>query len=439
MTAAIFWNRVRYTPSALLLLALFITFIGNVAGKAEERKVAGKCLTPTGTMIRREAPDKPWEIVKSKEDLHSGDLLVGLPGAMLASKNNAVRLAFLVDLEGKSPFPIKECAVVLHDNPAVDLDFTLDRGRADVQNTKEKGSATVRLHVRDQVWDLTLEEPGARVAFELYGRWPKGTQFTKNPKPTDVPVADLVILVIKGEVEVKHGTIQHAMHAPPGPAILTWDSISGEDATPKRLEKLPEWAHVAADIHAKDLVRFEAFRKLTVDKGIEAALVEFLDSNEPDKRRLALIGFAAIDDLPHLGKGIAYAKHADVLDNGILSLRHWIGRSPGQDMKLYNRLVDGVKFPPAHAVIILNLLHSFSDEQLARPELYEVLIDYLDHERLVVRALANWHLIRLAPEGKKIEFKPLDDKEKREEAIRQWKKLIPPGKLPPKQKQDGSK
>jgi hypothetical protein len=85
----------------------------------------------------------------------------------------------------------------------------------------------------------------------------------------------------------------------------------------------------------------------------------------------------------------------------------------------------------------LQLLHSFGDEDLARPETYEVLIDYLDHEQLSIRYLANWHLVRLAPAGKKIEYKALDPKEKRAQAVAEWKKLIPTGKLPPKITTDG--
>jgi hypothetical protein len=55
------------------------------------------------------------------------------------------------------------------------------------------------------------------------------------------------------------------------------------------------------------------------------------------------------------------------------------------------------KVPAADAENILQLLHSFSDADLAQPETCEVLIDYLAHARLAIRGLAYWHLYRLVP------------------------------------------
>ncbi len=81
---------------------------------------------------------------------------------------------------------------------------------------------------------------------------------------------------------------------------------------------------------------------------------------------------------------------------------------------------------------MLTLLHSFGDEDLARPETYEMLLAYLGSDRLAVRGLANWHLYRLVPAGRKIGYNPLAPEEERARAIREWKKLIPSGQLPPK-------
>src|SRR5438094_605135 len=82
----------------------------------------------------------------------------------------------------------------------VGLELALDRGRVDLVNHKEKGPASVRVSVRDASWDLTLLEPEARIALELYGRWPRGVLFTPKPGPKEGPTADLVFLVLKGQV-----------------------------------------------------------------------------------------------------------------------------------------------------------------------------------------------------------------------------------------------
>ena len=142
----------------------------------------------------------------------------------------------------------------------------------------------------------------------------------------------------------------------------------------------------------------------------------------------------ALDDLEGLGKALMEAKHPDVWQNGVLAVRHWLGREPGQDMKLYHLLVEQKKVPPGQAEIILQLLHSFRDTDLAMPETYELLIDYLGHERLAIRGLAHWHLYRLVPAGRDIAYNPLDPKEERDLAQQAWRKLIPAGKLPPRPK-----
>src|SRR6185437_11135006 len=79
-------------------------------------------------------------------------------------------------------------------------------------------------------------------------------------------------------------------------------------------------------------------------------------------------------------------------------------------------LVNKRKMPVAQAQSIMQLLHSFDDTVLAQPELYKMLVKFLDHDRMGIRGLAHWHLSRLVPAGKKIGFNPLDPKEKRDKA-----------------------
>jgi hypothetical protein len=402
------------------------------AADAKDRVAVAKAVSLPGTFIVREGPGKPWHPAFPKPDLYTNDLIVGAPGAKLESKNGAVGMAFLTDFDDNSPFPIRECAVILHDTAGYDLDFTLDRGRADIVNRKDKGMAKVRVQVRDQKFDITLEEPGTRVALELYGRWPKGVAFTTNPKPDHVPVAEMVILVIKGEAVLDHGGRSFRMNAPPGPALMHWDSVNDNDSSPRRLDHLPAWAKVEQGLNAERKARLEKLRELLTAKSPAEGLEKLLESNNEKERKLALSAMAALDEIPLMAKYMSTTKHPDVMDNGILTLRHWIGRGPGQDQKLYQMFIEQGKFTPAHAAVAMGLLHSFSDEQLTQPETYEILIADLDHERPAIRALAHWHLIRLAPAGKKIAYDPLEGKEKRAPGIAEWQKLIPSGKLPPK-------
>src|SRR5437667_10151753 len=60
------------------------------SGEEKSRVVVGKSISPTAMILRREQPNKPWQVVADQEALYSGDVLLGLPGAVLQSKNGAV-------------------------------------------------------------------------------------------------------------------------------------------------------------------------------------------------------------------------------------------------------------------------------------------------------------------------------------------------------------
>jgi hypothetical protein len=423
---------------ALILQPMLSLRAAESKPAAAERRVAvGTCLGPEGTLLRREAPGKPWQFVPEKETVYSGDLVLGMPGATVESKNGAVRLSFMGDLAGLSPYPIIETAVRFHANPDVDLDFTLDRGRVDLIDLKDQRAAQVHVRVRNETFALSLDDRGARAALELYGRWPRGRKFTTDPKPGDVPLAELIILALNEEVHLKHGPHIHRLKAPPGPALIEWDNVTGLDKTPKRLDELPDWATAKGQdtpMAKRRHALLAKFRQVAKAKSLDAAIDEFLDSDDLYERRLAVFAMGALDELPRLGKALAQPRSRDVWDDAVVALEHWLGRGPGQDQKLYKALIAEAKYRPVDAESVLQLLHGFSDEDLADPETYECLIDFLQHDRIAIRGLAYWHLYRLVPEGRKIAYDPLAKKEERDRAQKEWKKLIPHGKLPPKPK-----
>jgi hypothetical protein len=448
MTKQNFFHRTRRGPHSTtivhpLCLALLGAFFFTNQVSADEAKpgIAGMCVSETASLLRRTGPDHQWKIVSKSEALPAGELLVGLPGAMIDSENGGVRLSLLADLDRNSPYPIREAAVRLQAAPGTDLALTLDRGRIDLANRKTAGAATVRVSVRQATWDIVLAEPGTEVALELFGRWLAGVPFRKDDAKHD-PSADLVILVLKGQMTLKHEGREFAMQAPPGPAMIEWDSVSGLDDSPQRLEKLPAWASETGEETPEAKAKkatIERFRQSLSSKSIDESLDEFLNSEERMDRGLAILAMAALDKLTGIGKALRETKHADVLDAAIIALRHWIGRGPGQDQMLYKGLIEVGKYKPVHAETIMQLLHGFGDADLAIPETYQTLIDSLDHELLGIRALSYWHLIRLVPSGRELGYNPLDAKDAREAAIKKWRELVPAGKVPPRPIAEGRK
>jgi hypothetical protein len=412
---------------------------GGLFEAADSAPVVGRVLSKDGTVLARTKPGQDWRTVSSKGELNTGDLLVGLPGAVLENSTGTVQLTLLTDFDKNSPYPILEAAVALHASPDYDLDFTLDRGRVDVINHKQKGPARVRIRFHNQQWEATLTEPGARIALELYGRWAKGVPFRKNPGPKDVPAADLLLLVRKGKVELQHGSCFHVLTEPPGPALLQWDSNDTVEETPHKLEKLPGWAATEeseSERAQRIKTTIEKLRKKIVESSALEATRASAKSEDPNERATGVITMGALDDLEGLSEVFTATKYPDAWDRAVVVVRHWLGRKPGQDQILYQRLIEKRGYKPAQAAGIMQFLHSFGDAELAQPELYTTLARYLTNDVLGIRGLAHWHLVRHVPSGKSIGYNPLDPKEQRDKAAEQWKKLIDDliakGELPPK-------
>jgi hypothetical protein len=415
-----------------------------VASAQPTRVVVAKSTSPAGTFCARPAAGNVFSVLPDKDDLFASDLIVSMPGGTLSSKNGAVIVKSLGDFEAKPPLPILETAFSLTDpDKDTDLDMTLDRGRVDMTNAKKEGSATVRVRFWDQAWKIVLDSPNSRVAVELCGRWPAGARFKPAESGEDsskapAPVVSLVFIVLNGSASVDVGGATVAMKAPPGPAELRWNSLTGVRPQPQKLEKLPDWANpdIALSPEGKKIAAAcEKFRQARAADPAKA-FDTFLASTDPIDLRVALVALGAVDDLERLGKTLVAAKTVEEWDFGITVLRHWLGRGRGQDQKMYETLTARRGYTEGQAQIIVQLLFGFSPEDATLPETYEVLIDYLIHEKTAIRNLAEWHLIRLAPQGKSIAFKPDGSAEDAEKCYAEWKKLIPSGQLPPRPKKD---
>jgi hypothetical protein len=428
---------IRRTVAAILT---GLCLLGGSLHAAEARPVpVGRVLAESGMVVAREAFGKPWRPLEKGQSITADDLLIGMSGATIESKNGAVRVSFLSDLDEKSPFPVLETAVILKQaGKDFDLDLRLDRGRIDLTNEKTKGPARVRLHYADRYWDLTLRQPGARAAVEIYGCFPPGTRFNPDAKKDPSPVTDIVLLALKGNIDRGCPECFFALSAPPGPALYQWDSVNGGDASAHRLDKLPEWATVPdkeSPLVKMKREKLSQFRKAMLSGSIESTLKKFLTSEDPNDRRLGMYAAAALDQLHFVGDTLITSKRPDDWQNAVVALRHWLGRGSGQQRLLYDRLIKDRGFTPAEARTVLQMLHGFTELQTSQPLLYSILIDMLRHERLAIRGLAQWHLRRLAPTVK-VEFNPAGDKEERERAHAAWKKAIPDGKLPPSLRED---
>jgi hypothetical protein len=415
------------------------------ADDAEPRVEAGQCVSPAGTLLRRERADKAWHLVAPNETVHSRDTLLALPGAraVVEPRPNSVTLTLWGNLPQLSSFNGLQSEVVLHDTKAFDLDFTPVRGRLVVRNTKARGPAKVWLRLPGEGWQLTLANPGDEAALELYSRWPYGVSFRREPRPGETPTGTLLLLVLKGQVELKTPAAQLALAAPPGAALFEWDSAAGADSGPQSLKQLPAWADPKAKPPEEEALVGGIVQRLQGRLKEQApgdALADLLAAADRDAdprraaltRTVAVLSLGALDDLTRVADALADGKHAETRDAAVTALRHWIGGGAGRDAKLYRLLIEHSRLSAAQAETVLQLLHSpFAADQ---PETYETLLAYLEHGQLAVRELARWHLYRLAPAGRDIKYDAAAAEAERTKGVEAWKKLIPRGQLPPKEK-----
>jgi hypothetical protein len=405
----------------------------SVQPDPERRRIA-TYVSETGTLLRRENPRQPWELVAARKRLYSGDILVSAGDAEVASDNGAVRLLLRGNIGGTTPLPILETAVKLQPAAGSDLDFTFLRGRVDLVNRKAEGVATVRVRGPERAVEVRLLEPGTRVALVAYGRWLPGASFRSAPKAGEHrPALVFAALVLHGEVELQTATHQFVMRAPPGPALLEGDQIGDSDPSPRWLDMLPDWAveKAGSDTIQNVNAALDRFRDRAQRQSVPEALDQLLLSDDGVERKVALALLGATDDLPRLANLLATPQSPASWEDAVLILRHWIGREPGQDERLHRALVAKKRLTPIQAETVLQLLHSFSDDELTQPETYEALIDLMGSDQLAIRGLAHWHLYRLVPAGRKIGFDLLASPEKRAQTVQEWRKLVPAGKLPP--------
>ena len=374
----------------------------------------------------------PVRVLGARPEVPAGELLTLLPGTSVKTLNAAVVLTCRADPTGQSPVPVLETAFVLGGAADADAVVTLDRGRLDLLNAKTQGSATVVVRLHQFAWTLTLDRPGSRVAVELAGRRPAGTRFVPAAPPVE-PVLSAVVVGLSGTGSVSDGRTTVAVSAPPGPAQLNWTSTNGPDRQALRLDRLPAWANPNADQTAEaKAVRaaVERFRGLRAANADTAADV-LLSSKQPAEWRVGLVAAAAADDLPRMSRTLVESADPAVWDFGVIVFRHWLGRGPGQDRRLFQFLTDTRKYDPVSAATVIDLLAGFSPAERNRAETYDILVEYLQHDKPAVRNLAQWHLVRLVPAGKAIPFRPNAGKDELTAAYKEWRKLIPAGTLPP--------
>jgi hypothetical protein len=304
-----------------------------------------------------------------------------------------------------------------------DADLILSRGRIHLFNSKDT-AIRARLDFANQVWEITLPERNNEVYVELWTvPWVKAT--------TEVH------LFVRGRARVKTGNQEVDLS---NLGHLGWSSDRPGPLTPETWPELPPWTKPPD-------------RK---DPKVEKAMLGLLwwsdqlvprqDSSVLDVIRtrveetgaadtIGLLFLVALDAVKPLIGFLKDRQRSEVNGATIYALQSWLSRGSRQTDEL-GRVLQDAGYARDKVQLIIRLLHFIPKDDLRRQTLEE-LAGLLDHDELVVRKLALWHLseltrARLIPvkEAEAIGYDPLADKEPRRLAVEKWKKLITSVKIP---------
>ncbi len=411
-------------------------------------------------LVQRDAEGTDgWRRLKSGAHVYTSDRLVSLPGYGSEVRTDSnVRLllqglmrefARLSDPAAANAMSfLLESAVVLHKNPHFDADLTLDRGRLYITNIKDQGPAKIRLRFgRDaaEVWDVTLQEPGAEVVMDLTKSYTPDTNYQDGEDPQ----MNFFFMLLRGTATVKIDYDTYTMNQPSG---LRWNNKTGRDRNegPQPIPAdLPIWKRPPPDKSENPLaeemivaVKELATKMVDERKAPSLVLEEILHGSDtlPSGRRLAIYCMGSLDEVRRLVDTLADEdpNHVAERQAAIFTLQRWIGRDANHSKSLYDPktqaglLRDGQKYRSGEAKTLFILLHDFSWAEQQNRETYELLANYMVSDKVAIAELAYWHLRGLAQGVPLPPFNAAAPVEDRKPVAAQILKLIADNKLPPR-------
>ncbi len=342
-----------------------VGILGLATPALAQQKPVAHCMAIDGALLMADKDGK-WEAVAAKSDVPADRLLVAMFAADLMSLDGAVHVKLIADVGQRGPFASFETRVRLQAAKDADLDLSLERGIVVLSNKKKSGSARILLHVQGETFEVELHDAKSRVGIEVHGRHIPGPPKLKGAAD-DMPVVTMLLFALQGEAVVSTKAHARRLQAPPGAALLIWDSVSRTSEV-QRFEKLPDFAK---PFDEKERKVFEAMCGYA--KGLSAKpgdarkfLQEAVKSADPLERKTAVVAMGALDDLPGLLDALGDSKHADVRDMAVLIARAWIGRDAGQS-KRWHEFLTKQGYTPTQAKNMLYLLNGIEEEKLAGP------------------------------------------------------------------------
>ncbi len=353
-------------------------------------------------LLRKKTDDDSWSRVSAADPAVQGtDRLLSLPGSRAAIQlDTGLRVDLWGNLPELFPSPLLASSATFY-APAEGFvgDLAVYAGRIYLQMKKPSGGK-VRLRFADQVWDVTLPNESAEVAFELVPSLTRGNL----PEP---PQASAALAVVAGHagLTVRYKDIPQIGV---GEAVF-WDNKGRGLQGPKKLDTKPDgkpsvyFARFPLPPNGRQAqLALEAIddisKRLTDPTRTKAVLAELSQERAPTERALAgarvgILCQAAIGDLPELVDALGDLKVPNVRRAAVEGLQFALAVGPDELMAFRKQLIEKSRLNETQADLAVRLMRGFTESEKKNPATLDRIVEALSSDAIVIRELAFMNLM----------------------------------------------
>ncbi|MCZ2341435.1 MAG: alanine and proline-rich secreted protein Apa [Bacteroidales bacterium] len=411
--------------------------IGRIPQPPQANRVmAGRLAQPTALLLHRIGDETDWQRVGPTDmTITTTESVMAPPGAKgTVVLDTGVEIELWGNLPELLPSPLLWSSVVFHDPyEGFAADLTVRAGRIYIKTDKPDG-AKVRLRFGgSEIWDVTLLDPTADVAFEVITSPNPGA--AEEPAPITAGLA-----VVGGKVSVK--TRFQEFPKIEKNNIISWDSkrrgTEGIQKLPDegtayfaRFQTYPDPTPARAALGAVD--RFN--KRLTDPTRVKVVFAEALtETGAPSldsvtAARIAVLTQAAMGEFPALVDAVEDVNRSYVREAAVFGLRAALAVHPNAAAKFRALLIEKARLTEEQADTVLRLLRGLTDLEKKSPMMHDQLLTLMSSNKVAVRELAFMTLLNEVDQESRsnralASFDAGGPDQAREPVVRAWKRRI---------------
>ncbi len=389
--------------------------------------------------------DQKWvRIMPLMPDVATGERLIALPGFQIPLElTSGAKIELWGNLPELKPLPLLESSVTFHvPYDGFHADLTIHSGRIYLSSGKPTGSK-IRVRYGKQIWNVTIPDDKTELVVELTKRVIPGMTFDVNP--AELPLTDLKLLVLKGQA--KFQTENKSLPELKVNDCMEWTNKGAGLRGPIRLTAVERYGRTTLTLNenvqrAIQSTLAEFTDSLKEMNSIRVRLAEFFEVREPGlnetqietnrrliKPGLAVLGYAAIEEMSPLIDGLVDESRARVRDASVFALQLYAAENPENIEAIAKAVMNKSRLTEEQAKSIVRLIRGLSPQERGDGKALDQLVEYLNSPVLAIRELAFWQLLNeVDPEARTIKtlnsFDAAGPPLARESSANSWKRRI---------------